>query len=721
MTFAANIPKQSIPKYSLVIVRPRAFLEEWVLYAAGVYQTPFTFGRVTRVWPQAGSEMTEAASVAAISAGQYYHDRSAGILYIGASVAPDYRVAEYELNLSDQAFTGPCDPLDSSSEIVDWIPAIAKEPLPQNGSRDTQFGFSPLFTSTLEINNADGWLNEQLHGSSFNFAFVKAFVLANEDLEDGVDQADVKATLVGYCGNSLRMGPDGIVSLPVTDFFRLLDQPAAPLYRFVSSSFTGRVIDPQACALNSEWYVRRVRGMVDGHVPVNVDYNETASTSNNRIWITDEEELDPKDGTRLDESTYTYTVDTIATAAHGTTDRTYFTTTHKLNVGDFLTDPWGLSTPWIRVTAVDRANKWIEHVPMVGRVLTPGDTCTRYYVAQVLIVDSNGLRFELKPGRDFLRWYGRLNSCPNVKGFALANNFEANVGFTDNGGVFDPGQHQIVCRLYGPKELPTYSDDVTSVGTVVDDGGIDATAVSILYFLLLQAGIDADLVDEASFQAVGADSYPLGIAWPATAAGSLPTYKDLIIQVLQSMLWRLGFVSSGDDIKIGLIATEPMTSADQEADEEDHQLLEYTHDYADVYYRVKGEWAARELRIDGTQPSYALSDNTKARDLHLSTEELELTLLQYVEANAQAVTDRLAFMLGDRRALYTVLLEQRFLDRADLGTKYDLVRQQMPGFAFEYLTQRTRRMQVVEMQKSTQGVKLVLDDQAGIQDNQGSW
>ena len=720
MTFATKIAKLSVPKYSLVILRPRSYLSSWTHVSGVIYSAPFSLGRVNRVWAQAGTDLTAAAS-SSVADGEFYHDRDAGILYVGAAVAPTYRIAEYELNLSDQAFTGPCDPLDPTSEVVDWIPAVAKEPVPQHGSRDTQFGFSPLFTSTVDINNADGWLNEHLHASSFNFAFVKAFVLANEDLESGVSAADVKATMLGYCGSSMRQDADRIVSIPVTDFFRLMDQPAAPLYRFVSADFSGRTIDPQACAVNSEWYVRRIRGMVDGHVPVNVDYNATASTSNNRIWITDEEELDPKDGTRLDEGTYTYTVDTVATAAKGNTDRTYFTTTHKLNVGDFVSDPWGLASTWIRVTAVDRANKWIEHVPMVGRVLTPGDTCTRYYVASVVIVDSTGRRFELKPGRDFLRWYGRLNSCPNVKGFALANNFEANVSFTDNGGVFDPAQHQISCRLYGPKELPTYSDDVTSVGSVVDYGGVDATAVSILYFLLLQAGIDAALIDETSFQAVGASSHSLGIVWPATAAGALPTYKDLITQVLQSMLWRLGFVSSGQDIKIGLIDTEPMASADEEADEEDHQLLEYSHDYADVYYRVKGEWAAQEQRLDGSQQSFVRADNVKARDLHLTTQELELTLLQYVETEAQSIVDHLAFMFGDRRALYTVLLEQRFLDGTELGTKYDLVRQQMPGYAFEYLTQRTRRMRVVEMQKSTQGVKLVLDDQAGIQDNQGSW
>ena len=236
----------------------------------------------------------------------------------------------------------------------------------------------------------------------------------------------------------------------------------------------------------------------------------------------------------------------------------------------------------------------------------------------------------------------------------------------------------------------------------------------------MQAGIDPDLIDESSFQAV--TSHQLGISIPSTASGEPEKYSDYIVQVLQSMLWRLGFTQVGAEIKIGIIPTQPFqAAADYAADEIDHKLVNYEQSYTDIYAKVRAEYNTFEVLMDGESKTYLEVENAKARDLHLATAKLDVSLLQYVESEAQVAAQRIAYMLGDRRAFYTIQLKQLFLTRANLAVSYDLTRKQLPGFPYVPGTDRTSQLSVVEVQKSTAGPILVLEDQQGIQDNSGGW
>lgn len=716
MSFSENIAKPKIPKHALVIVRPRMYLEDWTDEGGGVYSTEFTHGRVTRMWNQYGvGELTRKTTLSGLAGGEFYHDLENEILYVGAVALPPNRTAEFELHLSQVDFTGPADPLDATSEIVNWRGVLTQEPAVQNGSVDDLFGYSPLYTSSVEINNADGWLNEILHEASFNLAVVRAYILANHDLEQGIIADDVKATLLGYVGNSISMQNQQL-TLPVTDFWRFLDLPAAPQYRFRTTDFTGYNVQPDACEVYNEWYVRKIRGKLDGFIPVNIDYyaSDVAAVDNNRVWITHEHE------TSLDEATYTYTVNHLAA---NTDTKTFFTTTHKLNIGDTFSQTNNSVTRYGTITAVDRANKWIEHTALTGRTVTAGDTCTRYYIGGLVVVDGDGVPFSLMPGRDFQRFYGNLNGIGDVKGFVMTDNWESTLGFTDNGGIFDPSKHKISCRVYGPKEPEKYSDGTTDVGWATDDGGADASAIGILYHLLTWAGISQDLIDETSFQNVGADSHQLGIAIPEDAAGDPTSFKEEILRVLNSMLWRLAFVQSGNEVKIGLVAMGPFAgSADYTADEQDAKLLSWEANFADIYHWVKGTYNKLERKVNDEADTYAFQSVDRARDLHFMRERGYSTeLLQYVQSEAQEAISHLAYALSDRRAFYRVWVEQYFLDKANLGASYDLTRQQMPGFPYVRGTQRTRQTAVAEVQKATPGVTLSLDDQAGIQRNAGSW
>lgn len=715
MTFAGNSLDPSIEKHLLVTVRPRRYVTDWTLVSGVVYSTPFSYGPVTRVWLNyLANTLTQVFALADVTAGKWFHDFYAGVLYVGAVSLPSARGVEYQISMSDQAFTGPMDPLDDDSQIVEWLPVLGGPPSPKDGDRTNLFGFVPLAQASIGINNSDGWMNIHLHDSSFTKAPVSAYVMANSDYDLARAGSDIQRILNSYAADRLT-GDARNVQISVTSFWQFLDQAIVPGYRFSETlDFSGYNIQLDASIVNAEWYVRMIRGRIDGHVPVNVDQFPTPGTTVNRDWVTHED-----DRRNNDVGTLTYTEDHLAA---NTATKTFFTTTPKVCVDDWMILNRNGTAYRRKILSVDRTNKWVTHAAIADTVMS-GNTATRWYVAAVWIDCPGGARAELEPGRDFnLTSFG----TPDVLGFTLVDNFEANFATSNffDGAAFDPTTSEMTCRVYGPKVPEKYTDGTTDVGVAVDDGGIDGSAVSILRWLLIRSGISATDIDETSFQSVG-PGHALGRAIPRVkSTQSVETYKTVIQEILDSMLWKLGLVRSGPDLKIGLIEIAPFdTDADYTADEVDAALKDFEVDWSDIYYTTTLTYNVRENALPGADqfPVTVLATNDKARAQHLATRDYPAEILQYVSTNAQTIADRLSFILGDRRAFYTFTLGQEFISKGQVGKSFDFIRQFMPGFALVDGTQRTRRLSVIEVEKSHNGVKLVGEDQQGIEDNSGGW
>lgn len=710
MSFSANIEEPKIEKYPLVIIRPRRKVTAWTSMGGGVYRAAFAFGYVESCWIQYGVNLTRAAS-SAVLAGEFYYDHYNSYLYVGSVVDPTAvgRFVEYELNFSTQYFRGPRDPLDSTSQVVDWQPFLEGEPSPQNGSRDTLYGFNPLVQSSLTILNAGGWLNQHLHEGSFRLALVKTWIMANGNYDRARAQSDIKQTFLGYLSDTLTV-TSKVASFSCLDFFGFLDRQLS------ATKFTTTLApncEPNACTSGAEWIVRKIRGRVERLRPVNVDYQETPALTKNRDWVVCEEIAG------ADEATYTLTVDHLAA---NTATKTFFTTTPPFMVGDAFAMTNNGVTRYGHVGLVDYVNKWITHDDFTGRTVAALDTCTRYWIGSVTIVREDGSIYQLMASRDFQRGYGTFATLPaDTMGFILVDDFEANVSMAT---PFNPASDKIYCTVYGTKIPATYTDAVTPVGAASQYGGADSSPEALLYWLLTLAGIDTDLIDENSLQNAGADNdAPLGLAIPRGYSDTdMPTYKEMIQLVLQSALWRLGFVASGNEVKIGIAPTQPFVAgADYDVDELDHRSMEYEHDYGSTYLQVRCPYNRKEYLGDTESQEYTLGANDLARDLHLATRTLVLDSIHYRSEDAEVLKDRLVFAVSDRRAFYKFILEQRFIDKTNIGATYDLTRQDLPGYEFVPGTNRTRQLAAIEVVKNSLGATLVLEDQKGIQDNAGSW
>lgn len=749
MSFAVNIADEAIQKHALVILKPRARVTGWTQVGSSTvwYADVSDLGPIARVWATSDLEFEKDEASPTVH-GHFWHDQDNDRLYVklntlslsGSVYGPDGTgsdpggfqdvygpcsvgmSAEFELYFADDALTGPSDPLDADSPVVDWLPVLERAPVTKLGDRISLYGFSPIQQSSLEIENQDGFLTPLLYAKSFKLAVVRSFILADSDLERGVANGNVQEIFRGYAGRP-SMSADGMVSIPCSDPLQILNSEASPAARFSVTEFP--LAQPEATVSGSEWFIRRVRGMVENHVPVNVDFSLAETTSNNRKFVTHE-------GTGT-AGNYTATVDFANGGNSGT--RTYLTTTPYVNVGDDVVIVKGGVTKYAKVTTISRAAKYFEHSAITG-TFGSGDTITRFYIGWVKIKDSDGIWWNLVGGRDYTMIdTATLGNNPDWKGFRLADNFEAALSFP--GGVYDPSIHEILCRVYGTDTLDKYPDGTTDVGAVTQYGGVASQAVSILYWMLIEAGIPEDFIDQASF--VAASSHSLGIAIPQTvSATSADPWRNYINLVLQSMIWKLDLRNASGALKVGITATAPFTTADFDADDQELRNFSFEIEDEDIYNRVQLIYAPRETTRpsdsniyygDSEAPQQAdttltvAKTNHLARDHHLTVQtfSLEGGILQYVASEAQKIADRYSYALGDRRAFYSADLGAEFVASGNLGSSWNISRKQLPGYAFDPDTDRTRQTALIEVQKSSQGVTLVLEDQKGIQDNSGNW
>lgn len=718
--FAGNIQDPKIEKHTLLVLSPRMRVTGWTNHSGSVYKTTFNYGYVTRVWDSAGAKALPVDSIANVtSEGVFFFDTSDNTLYVfnqdqfTSPLDPDSNTypgltVEFELAISDQTFIGPRDPLDASSTKVTWRGALKSSPLAQIGSSDNAYGFLPMNSASLEIKNSDGWMNPILYAASFYRCPIKAYVLANPNLYDGIVFSEVKQIFSGYGGGMNSRWPN--VTVQCVDAVSFFDKKVT--MRLVQGLVgTYADLDPAAVVSGAPWFIPRLWGIVEQHKPINLDYDATPAVDTNRIWLTHQKDTGPN--TTGTDGTLTYTVDHLAA---NTATRTYFTTAPKVRVGDSMVIQRSATDRYVIVTAVG-AN-YVDHDVLAGSAAS-GDTATRYFVSLVTLEDPDGNRYPLKSGRDYSILVDNTN---NIRGFTLIDNLEAAYTLPS---TFDPSTWRIYCTVYGRIGGDSYGD-ASAVGSVVDKGGVTARAINVIFHLLQDAGYDVlnELCD-SQFQAVEDDSYAVGLVIPSTRETTEPPYyREVLNKLLASNMYRMAMAQENSEIKLGITQVGPFPgSADYSANEQNHRDLSFSHDYAKTVSRVIIVYRKHEVLsvLDDAQDSREIVDNSVALDLHLIEDIFSLETLLVDPDEAEELAQRYAYLLGDRRGFWTADLELPYVDKSNLGATYDLSRQHLPGAAYTEGTENTKQLIVAEVNKSSRGVTITFEDQKGVQDNSGSW
>lgn len=695
MSYALNLQEEGIDSHYMVVVSPKREVTGWILHSGSVYKVDFDYGFVSQVFVD-GTELDEGVSPS-LSASEYYYDEDEEILYIrtptSGNPSSNFVVVSFDFYIATFDKHWHRNPLDDTTTNVYWEPAIERPPNLKAASSEVLFGFMPVQTSSIVITNLEHIFERILYDSSFNRAKIRIYHL--------LDELEVDNIKLIYDGLMSDVSYDqGSFTVKCFDGQDLLNtewrNPAGSSF-YTTALFAG--LDPSY--VNRP--IRYVYGMVNGFIPINVDYvAENPTTSDNRDWCVISGQ------TSINEIS-----ETVGGGTH-TTTRTYVADASGFLVGDSVwLDRAVGSDEYVLLTNVDYISNYIEHAA-IASPMVDGDLAKRSFVGNITIVQNN-VAYKPLFGRDYS---SSLSMAGTTIGFSFSTSLEANLSMPNTLGPAD----QVFCRVYGRK------NDVTLGGPAFgsDDVQTDnlTNPVVILIDLLKKVGISESRINQSSFTSiVSSANKPHGFSLPKTSFDDFPTYKDIIINILTGITTRM-FLDSDLKWKVSLLQPMGASSKTIEDDEILKNSFEYNFEYQDVLSEAIVDYAFRErsddIKIFSSISSKASSTSDVARYLHGVNKQKTFETYLMNEVDADELADRLSFVFGDRKGTLVLRAKNRFFDML-LNDVLTVSRTKLPGFAYDGETVFDRDLAIIETDKSLRNVKLTLDDQKGIEDNSGSW
>lgn len=709
MTYATLLSEEGVVSQYLVVIKPRRLMDtaSWTLVGGTKYTQSFSLGQIVALEDD-GAVQTEASSTA-LSDGAWYYDVDTATLYIdvGSDPANSNIVSTYELYLGTFDAHWYRNPLDNTTRFVYYDPIITKSPLINNSSTEDLFGFLPTISTSLTVSNTTQFLQEHVYESSFNNAVIEVYHYL-----DTLTVANTKLITSGFCGNVSHS--EGTTSIEVFDNRALFENEfrhVDGMNFFASGTISGLDLDFEGRP------VRKVFGVVNKFIPVNIDFLDPGSTTTNRDWVC----MNPHDN--LGSVTAT-----VSASPASTTTRTYVDDADGLRVGDTV---WldKATDEYVTITVVNKTgSEYIEHAALVSGASAAADTVNRSFIGSVTIARTGFAPLVLKFKQDYTEYTDGTNK---LAGFTLNDNFESNYTsatepFNANSGspVLEPSD-LIFCRVYGNTNQetlggPAFGSDSVNTGSL-------AQAIVIIYSILKNnvslTEAEIDTTTFTSLQSSNADE--VGFAIPQKIGDDFPKYKDLLSEIFQSLLLKF---TIDDSNLYTIMETAPIGSVDKTI--KDDEILKnsfrYNFDYKNIISDVIVEYAPVEVSTKnvalGGSLSYSSVTSTSnlATRLHNVVKQRTFQSLHFTASEAQILADRLKFALGDRRGRINLKTKNRFFD-TELNDVITVTRTRLPGFSYDADTERSVSGAVISSTKALREIDVEIDDQKGIEDNSGSW
>jgi hypothetical protein len=706
MAYSDLLDNEGIVSQYLVVLKPRRLLDTtaWANPSGTLYTQTFSLGEI-RTLEDNGTVKTK-ASTSALSDGDWFHDTSTNLLSFddGADPASSDIVVTYEIYLGTFDAHFYRDPLDNTTRVVYYEPIITKSPTISQSSTDDLFGFLPTITNSISVSNTTQFLQEHVYESSFHNAVIKVYHFLDE-----LTVANTKLVTSGFCGNVKYKEKE--TSIEIFDNRAIFDED----FRHVDgmqfyASGTLSNLDPDFDGRP----VRKVYGVVDKFIPVNIDFSETASTTTNRDWIC----INPHDN--LGSVTAT-----VSSSPSSTTTRTYVDDVSGIRVGDTVhinkaTDEY------VEVTAVNTSGSdYFEHAALVSGAAAASDTCIRNFIGHVTIVRDGFAPIKLKYIDDYTEYTDATNK---LAGFTLNDNFESSYNSagqpfnSSSGSTSLEATDLVFCRVYGNTNQETLSASAFG-GDSATTGSMTQAIVIIYSILKNNIGLTEAELDTATFTSLQSSiTDEIGFAIPSNSSQNFPKYKDVLTSIFQTLLMKFLIDDSG---LYSLVQTGPLGSTDKTIEDDEILLdsFEASYDYKDVISDVIVEYEPKEVGSrNQTSDSYAkvTSSSDLATRLHGVTKQKTFKSLHFTSSEAQTLADRLKYALGDRRGRIRFKTKNRFFD-SEINQVIRVTRDRQPGFAYVDGTDQNRDGVIVSASKSLSEIAIEIDDQKGIEDNSGSW
>jgi len=697
LSYSDNLDNEGIKSQFLAVFKPRRIASTtWTLISGTKYSQSFDFGTAV-ILDVDGTEKTLATS-SALSDGDWYYDKDSELIYIdiGSDPASDTVVITYEIYFGTFDAHFPRIPTAAPSATnfyVYYEPMITNPPQIQSTSSDSLFGFLPTQSTQISMSNATHLFEKHVYDSSFNLADIDIYHYLGELTTDNVKLIFQAVTKKPSYNDR-------------TVVFNLLDRTDVfnTAYRNPTGiSFYNTTRFPNLDPVFDRRPIRKVYGVVQGFIPVNIDFNKTATTSNNRTWIC-----------IADNSNLGSVSATVPASPASTSTRTYVDDTTGLRVDDsvWIDSSAGAGSDEYPIITGVGAN-YIDHATITNPAAS-ASVVKRSFVGNLTLFKDN-VAYSLLYGRDYDEYTDGTNK---VAGFTLTNNFEANHSIAVPLEPFDV----LYGRIYGQKNTTTlgggaFGSDSSTTGNLTQ-------AVVIFFDLLKNLGLPESVIDTATFTALqGTNTDEIGLAIPEFSINDFPNYKTIINRINQSILGKI-FVD--DDNKWTLRLTGPAAAVDKtiEDDEILRNTFRYELDYQDIISDIIVQYAGREINEKHAAGSDSFSRVTSSSEtaeyLHKIQKQRTFTSVHFIESEAQTLADHLKFALGDRQGNIRFQTKNRFFG-SELGDNIKVSRPRLPGFDYDKDTARERETVVISTDKSLNQINIETTDQKGIEDNSGSW
>jgi hypothetical protein len=671
---------------------PKRKVTAWTHVSGNVYSAPFTLGYVSGVYKQATA--LTAGSSTSPSSNQFYYDQSAQQIFVnlgGTDPTTTFMVAKYEIYSSYRAMNWYRDPLDSSSASAYFESSLQSKPVLPASMSQVLFGHMPAQTVNVTFTNNDHSFDPHLHESSFKGADISLYHYLGWPLRT----ENIKRVFRGAVSEIRLM--DSRVEFSLIDSISFLTQTFDGIN--FGTTFNGTDVIESGRAYKP---YNHIYGIVEG-VRAAARFNSTDVDTNTTSGFVSHAGLNSQLKTQ-----YTFTV---ASGANSTS-RTYLTSTTGIYIGDRFQFNRGGTKYYTEVKGVTAT--YIDH-DAIGGAMVAADTILTYCIRKAALIDQ-GVRTELYPVRDYV-----VGADVTVRKNRAGDIFSAYDLAIQPPFVISTSA-EVYCRIVGDPSVATVSGVAFANGT---QSGVNSTAAGIIYDLLrTKLLIPESDINTASFtSAANAVPDTFGIVTPTEGGADFETYSDMITRICASAMLRLCLDA---DAKWTLSVIAPMPTDATTAFIDDDIVggaPEFEFSYDDVLSDVIVNYANGEMpnpgQIEKGFKTVKASSDT-AKYLHGITAQKSFESLHIVESEAQTYANRLALIFGDRRGTVKINVAREFITSL-IGDCSSVTRTKMPGLTYDGETELTRKFVVIENDRSSDVVTLVMDDQKGIEDNSGSW
>lgn len=694
--------EEAIKKNYLMILRPRRRITGTYTLSTPpfVYSTPYDLGDIDSI-EENGVTMTEVPGDTTPSAGEWSYDSTTETLYLRTFQSADPDTVQIVVTYKIYAATFDAywysDPLDDTTTTVYWEPVIKKSPDIQSSTSDSLFGALPVLSSSITLLNADHIFERHVSESSFYKASIKIYHWLGE-----LTVANLKLVYDGLMDQVTYSTDEvSIKTLDRIDELSSEYRNETGASSFYSTSLFANV-DPNFIGKP----IRYVWGYVKGFLPVNVDYDNSSPTTNdNRDW-----------SVMAEQSGISETVRTVT--AGSTATQTNLSFAEGLTVGDRVhMDRVVGVDEYKEILTVSYSPAFITHSALTGGAMAASDSVRKGFVSAVDVIQNN-VSYPCFYARDYTC---STSMAGGSSGFSFTTTMEATVGLP---AILSPND-TVMCTVYGRL------NDLTAGGPTFGAGDLTLLSITnpvmIIYDILKhRLNLPESRINLTQFATVYTNTATeaLGFAVPQDRSGSFPTYKNLILGILQSSLFRI-FIDN--DLKWTLEQLMPLGAVDQTITATDDIIdntFEYEFDYQDIVSDVIVEYARRERSSDPANATFSVTSTTASSDFaryhHKVEKSKTFQSYHFRSADADTLAAHLSYALGDRKGTISFNTKNKFFDSL-LNDNVTITREQLPGFEYVSGTDRTVNAAIVKTSKSLKRVKVELEDQRGIEENSGSW